>query len=119
MTDTVESVTRQIIVVCKDVASPLFTEKGFIDVAQRFEGVQSLGSLLEAIDFAMTACVCPPVVEAAFHEIRTACQRVLEVSKAGGMDTNKLGFANLQALNAAALFQDARQGRITFEEEAT
>lgn len=116
LTDTVDSVTRQIFEVMRGVASPMFTERGSIDVATRFDTAQNLGTLLEAIDFAERAVVCPEVVMAAFHEIRTACARVLDVSKRGGLDLNMLGFAKLQALHAAAMFQDARNGRLIFEE---
>lgn len=116
MTDTVESVTRQIFEVVRGVAGPLFTEKGFLDVAAKFEAADNLGTLLEGLDFAEGVCACPEVVLAGFHEIRTACARVLDVSKRGGMDANMLGFAKLQALHAAALFQDARNGRLIFEE---
>jgi hypothetical protein len=116
MTDTVESVTRQIFEVVRGVAGPMFTEKGFLDVSAKFDAAQNLGTLLEAIDFAEVEVVCPEVVLAAFHDIKTACGRVLEVSKTGGMDLNKLGFAKLQALHAATLFQDARGGKLVFEE---
>lgn len=116
MTDTVESVTRQIFEVVRGVAGPMFTEKGFMDVAAKFEAAQNVGTLLEAIDFAEQVCVLPDVPAAGFHEIRTACARVLDVSKRGGLDTNMLGFAKLQALHAAALFQDARNGKLVFEE---
>jgi hypothetical protein len=116
MTDTVDSVTRQIFEVMRGVASPLFTEKGFLDVAAKLEAAQNLGTLLEAIDFAEAAIVVPDVPAAGFHEIRTACARVLDVHKRGGMDLNTLGFAKLQALHAASLFQDARNGKLVFEE---
>lgn len=116
MTDTVESVTRQIFEVMRAVASPLFTERGFIDVASRIESAQNLGTLLEAMHFADQVCNQPEVVQAAFHEIRTACRRVKEVHDAGGLDSNKLAFAQLQALNAAGMFQDARNGKLTFDD---
>ncbi len=116
MTDTVESVTREIITVTRDVGGPLFTERGFMDVANRFSGVQSLGGLLEAFDFAEQICACPPVVLAAFHDLRTACQRVLAASKGDPKKDDLLSFARLQAIHAASLFQDARNGRNNFEE---
>lgn len=108
MTDTVDSVIRQAFEVMRDVAGPLFTERGFIDVATRIESAQNAGVLLEAIDYAEQVAKLPDGVLAAFHEIRTALGRVIEVRDAGGTDRNKLGFARLQIVHAAALFQDAR-----------
>ena len=115
MTDTVDSVIQELFQTVRDAGGPLFTERGFIDVANRFQTATTLGGLLEAFDFAEQVCVCPPVVLAAFHELRTAFQRVKEVRDSGGTDRQKLSFARLQAISAGKFFQDAREGRITFE----
>lgn len=117
MTDTVDSVTRDIITVARDVGGPLFTERGFVDVATRLGGVQSLGSLMEAFDFAEQVCAVPPVVLAAFHDLRTACKRVLDAKNGDPKKDDLLAFAKLQAFHAASLMQDARNGKITFEPE--
>ena len=109
MTDTIDSVTRQIFEVVRGVAAPMFTERGFVDVANRLSTPENMGALLEAFDYAEQVCACPSPVLAAFHDLRTAMQRVKEVRDAGGMDANKLAFAKLQALHAAGLFQAARQ----------
>lgn len=116
MTDTVDSVTREIIMCVRDVGGPLFTERGFVDVATRFANIQNLGHLLEAFDYAEAVCACPEVVLAAFHELRTACERVLKAAKGDPKKDDLLAFARLQAINAASFFQDARNGRTSFEE---
>lgn len=111
MTDTVDTVIRQAFEVVRGVASPMFTEHGFVDVAQRLDGATSLGGLLEAMDFAEQVCACPDPVLAAFHDLRTSFVRIKEVKDGGGTDTKKLAFAKLQIVNAASLLQDAREGR--------
>lgn len=116
MTDTVNSVTGDIIRVVKEVGGPLFTERGFVDVATKFAGIQNLGQMLEAFDFAEAICACPDVVKAAFHDLRTAAKRVLDASLGDPKKDELLSFARLQALHAASLFQDARNGRTSFEE---
>lgn len=115
MTDTVDSVTRQIFEVVRNVAAPLFTERGFVDVAYQLGAAENLGHVLEAFDFAERVCTVPEVVLAGFHEIRTGTERLLAIKKAGGMDQNALGFVKLQAINAASMFQDARNGKTNFD----
>lgn len=115
MTDTVDSVTRQIFEVIRNVAAPLFSERGFVDVSFQLSSAENLGHVLEAFDYAEKVCAVPEVVLAGFHEIRTGAERLLAIKQAGGMDQNALGFVNLQALNAAAFFQDARNGKTSFE----
>jgi hypothetical protein len=116
MTDTVDSVIQDAFTVVRDVGGPLFTERGFVDVASRFSGATSLGGLLEAFDYAEQVCACPEVVQAGFHELRTAFERIKKVKDAGGTDLKTLGFARLQIISAANFFQDARNGRTSFED---
>lgn len=117
MTDTVDSVIQQAFEVMRNVAVPMFTERGFVDVAQRLNGATSLGGLFEAMDYADQVCALPPVALAAFHDLRTSFQRIKEVRDAGETDQKKLGFAKLQIIHAAGMLQDARSGKVNFETE--
>lgn len=109
MTETTDSVTRQIFEVTRGVAAPLFTERGFMDVASLFNQAQSIDQMIAAYDYAEQVCACPGPVLAALHDLRTACERVKKQKEAGIIDQNVLAFAKLQSINAAALLQDSRQ----------
>jgi hypothetical protein len=103
MTETKDSATRNVFEVARDLAAPLFTQKGFIDVAARLNGAETIPQLREAFNFAEAICVLPPKIAAAWEDLRRALEEC--ESPTGNAD-----FAAACCLVAAANIVDEASG---------